>query len=134
MTIKELAKKYSVRLLVQFGSTVEGKTHQESDVDIAYLSAKKLGIMEEGRLILDLAQTLKIPIEKIDLGNIKGASSLFLKQIFDKGRPLYEIESSLFNEYQIYAYKRFFEDKPIYEFEAKLSDKKLKYLLKPDNA
>jgi predicted nucleotidyltransferase len=44
--LKEIAAKHGARLIVQFGSTVTGKTHACSDIDIGVL----LGQREHGRV------------------------------------------------------------------------------------
>jgi len=79
--IKAIADKYDLELLLLFGSRVNGKMlHKESDFDVAYLSDKKLDLMEESRLIIELMPIFKS--DKIDLANVKMAHPLLLKQIF----------------------------------------------------
>ena len=64
-TIKEIAKKYSLELILIFGSRASGKNYQGSDFDVAYLSKKELDLEKEARLILDLTPVFKS--ENIDL-------------------------------------------------------------------
>lgn len=109
MTFKELAEKYKIRLIVQFGSSVTGKTHQLSDFDIAYLSAAPLDFAEKSELVLDLAVVLNIPIDKIDLTNINNASPLLLKEIFKTGQPFFQENNETFDRYKIYS-SRLFDD------------------------
>ena len=48
--ITEVTKKYQLRLIVLFGSRVDGKIHKESDYNIAYLPSKKLSFDQENYL------------------------------------------------------------------------------------
>lgn len=123
MTIEDIAKKYSLRLLVQFGSSIRGKAHSESDIDIAYLGVKPLSIDDEGRLILDLAKSLHVPIEKIDLSSLHRAkNSLFLFELFKNVKPLYAEDATIFDRYKLYSINVYCESKRY----RKLSDTFLK--------
>lgn len=110
--IKEVAKKHDISLLVLFGSQSTGKTHAQSDVDIAYLAKTSLEPAEEGRLITDLMSIVKT--NKIDIVCLKGASPLLLQEVMTKGTLLYEADASLFNEFYLYALKRFQEAAPLF--------------------
>jgi len=105
---------------VLFGSSVTGKTHKESDVDIAYLSTKNLGIREEAQMMLDLNPILKS--QRIDLVNIHLAPPLLLYAISDNGQVLYQTNPLNFYELRAYAFKRYVEAKPLFE----LKERRLK--------
>jgi len=110
MSIDEIAKKYNLRLLIQFGSSVRGKTHRESDVDFAYLAVRPLSLEEEGKLILDLARALSIPIAKIDLSSLHRAKNpLFLFELFKNATPLYVENTTIFDKYKLYSINIYFE-------------------------
>ena len=51
--VKEIAQKYGLSFVALFGSQATGKTHQKSDIDIAYLSKNDLGLERESNLIFD---------------------------------------------------------------------------------
>ena len=73
-----------------FGSQVSGKTHKESDYDIAYLSDKKLSFEDEGKIIIELAPIIGARDERfVNLSNIKKVGALLLKEIFDKHQVLF---------------------------------------------
>jgi len=45
--IKEVAEKYHLNLVLLFGSRATGRTHKESDFDVAYLPQKNLNYDDE---------------------------------------------------------------------------------------
>jgi len=123
--LKEIAQKYSIELLLLFGSQVFKKTHPESDFDIGYLSKKTLSIEEEGQLMIEIAQVLKIPLEKIELVSLRGASPLLLKEVFTNSLVLYAKDDLIFDRYKIYAFRYFEESQAIFEQMRKILEKKI---------
>lgn len=109
---KNIAEKYSLELLLLFGSRAEGTENPKSDFDVAYLSQKDLDLEKESRLIIELAPVFKS--ENIDLVNIKNASPLLFFAIFQKCRILYEKDSSVFPRLRAYSFKKYVETKPLY--------------------
>lgn len=124
--IKKMAQKYNIDLLVLYGSRVSGKTHQESDYDFGYLSKKTLSIKTEGKLILDLASALKLPVEKVELVSLRGASPLFLKEVFTTAKVIYARNPIIFDRYKIYALRYFEEFEPYFEQMVKILDRRMK--------
>lgn len=114
--IKKLAEKYELSLVMLFGSQVTGKTHRESDFDIAYLSDKKLSFKDEGRIIIDLAPIIGARDERlVNLSNIKKAGALLLKEIFDKHQVLFCADQNIYDSYKIFSVKNFIESRPIFD-------------------
>ena len=106
----ELANKYELRLVILFGSQVSGRTHQESDYDIAYLSNRELSIEEEGHFILSLMPILRVKDERlVNLINVRTSGPLMLHSITNKGRVLFEQKPSLFLSLKLYAWKIFID-------------------------
>lgn len=123
--IKEIAKHYSLRLLLLFGSRVDGKNlHSESDFDVAYLSGRKLSLQQEAKMMLNLAPYFRS--ENIDLVNLKEASPLLFYSIFQKCKVLYQEDDLLFSNYRVYAFKKYIEAKPLYELKFKRFKEKIK--------
>lgn len=119
--IKELAEKYHLSMALLFGSQVEGKIHSQSDIDFAYLSEKKLNLMEEAKLICDLMPIFKS--EKIDLVNLKKAPPLLLKRIFDNHQILFCRDKKIYYAYKIYAIRKYLEAKPLFRLRAESLEK-----------
>jgi len=119
----QLADKYKLSMVLIFGSRASGKTHSGSDIDIAYLSSVSLSLEDESRLSLDLADILKTNL--IDLVSIRASSPLLLKEIADNAVVLYESEKSLFSEFRIYSFKKYFESKRLFELRSDYLKKRL---------
>lgn len=114
--IRKMAEKYGLGLVMLFGSQVTGKTHKESDFDIAYLSDKKLSFEDEGKMIIDMAGVIGSRDERlINLSNIKKAGALLLKEIFDKHQILFCADRNVYDSYRIFAVKNFIESRPLFD-------------------
>jgi predicted nucleotidyltransferase len=94
-----------IRLMLQFGSTVSGRYHAASDVDLAVLLAQRPASLDEHvDLVADLQSLL--PGQDVDVALINGADPLFLKKITEQCRLLYGSPRAL-SELKIYAFKRY---------------------------
>ena len=114
--IKKIAEKYGLKLMLLFGSQVKGKTHKESDYDIAYLSDKKLSFEDEGRMIIDLAGIVGARDERlINLADIRKAGALLLKEIFDRHQIIFCSDRNTYDSYKIFAVKNFFDSRPLFD-------------------
>ncbi len=111
--IAELAKKYGLTLVVLFGSQATGQTHKESDVDVAYMSEKKLSFDDEALLNFNMTEIFHN--DKVSLVNMKTASPLLLKQVVTDAVVLYERTPHLFIEMFLYALRVYEEARPIFE-------------------
>jgi predicted nucleotidyltransferase len=99
------AGKHGVRLLLQFGSSVSGRTHAASDVDLAVLLERpNPSLKAHAELTADL-QAL-FPDREADIAVINHADPLFLKQIVERCRLLHGPARGL-AELKIYAFKRY---------------------------
>ncbi|MBM2817824.1 MAG: Nucleotidyltransferase domain protein [Parcubacteria group bacterium] len=108
--IKDLAEKHGLSLVMLFGSQVTGKTHKESDFDIAFTADKYISPRETAEILFDFTRDLKIGGD-IELVNLKHASPLLLKQVAMNSILLYEKEPHLYNLFKIYALKRYMEER-----------------------
>ena len=103
--LSAVARTHGIRLLLQFGSTVSGQTHQASDVDLAVLVGHRPASLDaHAELVADL-QALA-PGRDVDVALINGADPLFLKKITERCTLLYGSPSAL-RELKLYAFKRF---------------------------
>ena len=110
----DVAKRYDLRLVLLFGSRVDGKQlHKESDFDVAYLSKRKMDLMEEARMMTEIAPYFHS--DDIDLVNLKNAVPLLYYAVFDKCQVLFQEDELLFPTLRIYAFRKFVEMQPIYE-------------------
>ena len=120
----KIVHKYSLELVLFFGSRISGEIHKQSDFDIAYLSKKDLKLTEEAKLVCDLMPVFKS--EKIDLVNLKKASPLLLFAITNDCQVLYQKNLLLFPSLRVYAFKRYIETKPLYGEKFKRLRKRIK--------
>src|SRR5437867_8255065 len=86
--IEAIARKHHAGLILQFGSTVSGKTHPRSDLDIAVLLERPhVTLRDHAELLHDL-QSLS-ETREVDLVILNRADPLLLKQVSDRCVRLY---------------------------------------------
>ncbi len=111
--VKDIAPQYNLELALLFGSQVTGKTHSESDFDVAYMSNEKLSFNDEIKLNTDLTEIFRN--DRVSLVNLKTASPLLIKQIVRNCLILYEKERHLFSDLLAYALRTYEEAGPLFE-------------------
>lgn len=122
--IEKIAERYSLDLLLLFGSRATGKIYKGSDFDVAYLSKKELGLQKEAELIIELAPIFGS--ENIDLVNLKKAASLLFYAITKNCKVVYAKDPLIFPTLRAYAFKKYIETKPLYEEKFKRLKKEIK--------
>lgn len=100
----EIARRHGARLLVQYGSTVTGRAHAGSDVDVGVLFAGEPGYARLGGLLLDLESAF--PGKEVDLGLLNHADPLFLKKVLESARLLAGSPRELAS-LRLYAFRRY---------------------------
>jgi uncharacterized protein len=121
--IATLATVYNLDMVVLFGSQVTGKTHAESDVDIAYYSDTKLDFNQEVSLNTDLIDVFRN--DNVSLVNLKTASPLLAKEVVSKGVVLYATSPSLFSQVYAYVLRIYEEARPLFELRRHYLDYKI---------
>ncbi|MBX3025022.1 hypothetical protein KF840_08945 [bacterium] len=92
-------------LLLRFGSSVTGRVHARSDVDLAALVERLPDTLHgHAALLADLQELF--PDRDVDLAFINRADPLFLKQITEACHLLYGSPQAL-QRLRIYAFKRY---------------------------
>ena len=124
--IEEVAKKYHLRLVLLFGSRVDGKIHKESDYDVAYLPSKNLSYDEENYLSLDFIRIFKHDF--VDTVDMRKSRPLLLFMVFKKCQILFAEDNLVFPKYKLYAYRKYIEAKPLYEEKFRKLQEKIKNL------
>lgn len=126
-SLKNIAKKYDLDLLILFGSQRSKIKNHLSDIDIAFYRSKYLSPEEEERIFYDIMAYYKR--EDVDLINIKTHTNVLLRyNIFMKGKSLYEKKKGLFDTMRWQAYFDFEDFKRFYEEKKVLLNLKLKKL------
>jgi uncharacterized protein len=113
--LEALAAKHGIRLLLRFGSTVSGRIHPRSDVDLAVLLDRHDRRFDT---YADLRADLQalVPGEDLDLAVINHADPLFLKQVVDGCALLYGSEEAL-ADLKLYAWKRYLDHRRFLDME-----------------
>jgi predicted nucleotidyltransferase len=124
--LEDIARTFGVVLLVQFGSTVSGREHTKSDLDLAALLEDPCPSLRVFSDLLHDLQTLS-PDRKIDLALINRADPLFLKRIVEQCRLLYGSPRRL-NELKMYAFRRFHDHRRYLALERIYVDRALRIL------
>ncbi|MBM4251958.1 MAG: nucleotidyltransferase domain-containing protein [Deltaproteobacteria bacterium] len=83
--ISYFATKDEVRLLVVFGSAIDGRMTAESDIDLALDLGRALTIDEKLEISHDLGKFLGRDVDIVDLSKVRGA---ILEEVVVKGERL----------------------------------------------
>ena len=119
--VADVARKYGVVLLLRFGSSVTGRMHDQSDVDLAVLLERPLdSLAAQADLIADL-QTL-VAGRKVDVAFLNHADPLLLKQVCDHCELLYGSLRRL-HELKMYAFTRYQDHRRYFNMERAYVDR-----------
>jgi len=113
--LDRVARAHGIRLLLQFGSTVTGRVHAKSDVDVAVLLERPSQTLEERAAMVHDLQAL-FPDRELDLAVLNHADPLFLKQVMDTARLLHGTVADL-RRLQLLAFKRYQDHRKYLELE-----------------
>lgn len=108
--LKKWCQKHQIDLCILFGSSVTGKIHKNSDIDIAAIYSSKNELLKIklqliGELEDIIGSTVDLTILHADM------SPLLLYEIMVKDKPLYISDPDIYIEKQIYAIK-LYDDVP----------------------
>ncbi|OGT53893.1 MAG: hypothetical protein A3E84_00805 [Gammaproteobacteria bacterium RIFCSPHIGHO2_12_FULL_42_13] len=76
----------NVMAIYQFGSSVTGGEHLESDIDLAILAAEKIDFIVIGRLMEDLQSFFR---KKVDVVDLFSANTILRAEIAYRGKRIY---------------------------------------------
>ncbi|MBU4298623.1 nucleotidyltransferase domain-containing protein [Patescibacteria group bacterium] len=113
--LKELAEKYQLRMMILFGSQVRKQPrqlHQESDVDVAYLSKKDLSGKEIIALDCDLIDVFSQ--DRVDLTNLRQDNPFLRYEIAKNSQLLYGKEMD-YLEFKAFAFKDYVNHQPLFD-------------------
>jgi predicted nucleotidyltransferase len=113
--LDRIASKHGLLMIVQFGSTATGKTHDQSDMDLAVqFSVPPATLTARAAVVADL-QVL-FPDRPVDMVILNHADPLLMKKVVESGRLLH---GSLrrYQEFRILAYKRYQDHRRFFTME-----------------
>lgn len=111
----EIAQRFRIRLILQFGSTVTGPTHDRSDFDLAVkLDSPDVSL----QTVLEMQEALQaqFPGREVDLAVLNRADPLFLKKTTESCRILFGTCQDL-ARLRLYAFKAYQDFRPYLELE-----------------
>jgi predicted nucleotidyltransferase len=124
--IAPIARKHGIILFLRFGSSVTGRLHERSDVDLAVLLERvPRSLAAHAELLEDLQQLF--PDREVDLALLNRADPLFLKKITEACRLLYGSCRDL-QRLKIYAFKRYQDHRKYLEMERSYVERSLQAL------
>jgi predicted nucleotidyltransferase len=124
--IAPIAAKHGIVLLLRFGSSVTGRLHEQSDVDLAVLLERMPASLEaHGALESDLQAFF--PGRVVDLAILNHADPLFLKKVTEACELLYGSSSAL-QRLKIYAFKRYQDHRRYLDMERRYVERSLRSL------
>jgi predicted nucleotidyltransferase len=123
LKIANIAKRYSLRLVILFGSFADGKDGAESDMDIAVQFKKEsISFKKLIKLSMEMSQIFG---EDIDLSVINRANPLLFKQISQNGVLLFGTHND-FTAFKTLAFHRYNDYLPFFKLEEEANKKYLK--------
>ncbi|MFB6278224.1 MAG: nucleotidyltransferase domain-containing protein [Salinibacter sp.] len=84
--------------IYQFGSTVDGTEHAQSDLDLALLASSPLPNLDRWALQEDLAAELRRDVDLVDL---RTASTVMQAQVLDTGTVLVETDRTARQQFEM---------------------------------
>ncbi len=121
--LRRIAQAYGIRLVLQFGSTVTGRVHPASDVDLGVLLERPSLTLEERSELLHELQRL-FPDREVDLAILNHADPLFLKKVTEDCHLLYGGPAD-FQRFKLYAFKRYQDHRKYFDLERRFVAKAL---------
>ena len=119
--LEAIARAHGIELVLQFGSSVTGLMHPQSDIDLAVcLASAPDSAGDYAELVADL-QGLE-PDRHVDVALLNHADPLFLKQVLEHGRLLHGSPHRL-ERLRIYAFKRYHDHRRFLEMERAYVDR-----------
>lgn len=116
--LRALSSRYALNFIALFGSHAQECDRKESDIDIAVSTKEKLDYTQEFFLQKELSKLLRE--SDIDLVQVSQASPLLMFNIAFKSQMLHEATKHSFAYFQMYAFKRYVEAKPLYALQKTL--------------
>lgn len=125
--LRELAQRFGIRIILQFGSTVTGTAHDRSDVDLAVqLETPAVSL----KTILEMQEALqsRFPGREVDLAILNRADPLFRKKIMEGCRMLFGTSQD-FARLRLYSFKTYQDFLPYLELERQSVARRLSALV-----
>lgn len=98
----------SLQLVLLFGSAASGKTHKQSDIDLAFLFDTPADILTITNKVISFLHT-----DNVDVVDLRRASPLLKFSIMKNSILIYEREPGIFNEFYSLASRMYIDTKKL---------------------
>ena len=102
-----------LKLALLFGSSVLGKVHKQSDIDLAFLFDRPVDILSLTNKVISLLHA-----DNIDVVDLRRVSPLLKFSVVKNGRLLYEKQPGMFNEFYSLAFRIYIDTKKLRDSQA----------------
>lgn len=102
-----------LRFVVLFGSSVTGKMHRHSDIDLAFFFDREMDILALTNNVIRLLHT-----DNVDVIDLKHATPLLRFSVVKNGRLLYERLQGEFNSFSSLTFRRYVDTKKLRDMQA----------------
>ncbi|TSC77451.1 MAG: hypothetical protein G01um101429_1048 [Parcubacteria group bacterium Gr01-1014_29] len=97
-----------VKLLILFGSRARGTQGRISDTDVAVLADRPLTVRDKGVIAEQVAPTLHVSEDEIDIVDLQSASPLLQYHVAEEGKLL-RGNTFDFTRFKVLAWKRYLD-------------------------
>lgn len=101
-TLAPLFSDQKLQLVILFGSAASGRTHSQSDIDVAFLFDEPVDILTLTNKVITLLHD-----DAVDVVDLRRASPLLKFQAAKCGRVLYERSTGQFNAFYSLAFRMY---------------------------
>ena len=128
--IRDLAKKYRLKVVMVFGSAARRHTQAGSDIDLAILADKNFYEKHLSDFNYDLLQAEDIEKKEIEVIPIGNHNPILLFNIFNDGIPIYVQDEEKYHRLQSWARFSYEDNRRFFSGREKLLQKRLQKLRK----
>ena len=122
--LDDVAHRHGIHLLLQFGSTVTGLSRPDSDLDLAVLLERPPSTLKDHAELVGELQALA-PDHDVDVVILNRADPLLLKKVIEHCQLLFG-SARTFQEFKIFAFKRYQDHRRYLALERDYVDKALR--------
>ena len=101
-----MAKRFSLRFIVLFGSAARGKMHEESDIDVGVLTDHPMTSSNRLKLWYELSILFQADI---DLAVLNHPNPLFGFRVANEAKILFEKEPRVWENWKSYAVRHYWD-------------------------
>lgn len=121
--IEEIGEKHNLKLILLYGSYVNGKNQKESDLDVAVLGNNPVTFEQLLSIHSDMAEVFGNNREReLDINTLHRIDLLFRYQITQNSQLLYG-DLTDYNNFRAYAFSSYFDSRDLLNLEKTLVEK-----------